>query len=42
LLIINAWGWTGTAGTNAADITGNGVVDIDDLLEIVNGWGPCP
>ena len=24
-----------------ADITGNGVVDVDDLLEVVNGWGFC-
>jgi hypothetical protein len=29
-----------------ADITGNNVVDIDDLLTVINGWGgcapPCP
>jgi hypothetical protein len=29
-----------------ADITGNNVVDIDDLLAVINGWGgcapPCP
>jgi len=23
----------------AADITGNGVVDIDDLLAVINNWG---
>ena len=24
-----------------ADITGNNVVDVDDLLAVINGWGPC-
>jgi hypothetical protein len=24
------------------DITGDGIVNIDDLLMIVNFWGPCP
>jgi predicted outer membrane repeat protein len=23
------------------DITGNGVVDVDDLLAVINAWGPC-
>jgi hypothetical protein len=22
-----------------ADVTGNGMVDIDDLLAVINGWG---
>ena len=26
----------------AADITGDGVVDVLDLLEVLAGWGPCP
>lgn len=24
-----------------ADVTGNGLVDVDDLLIIINAWGPC-
>jgi hypothetical protein len=24
-----------------ADVTGNGVVDVDDLLEVITLWGPC-
>lgn len=24
------------------DITHNGVVDVDDLLALINAWGPCP
>ena len=24
------------------DVTGNGVVNVDDLLGIINHWGPCP
>src|SRR5262245_26234000 len=24
------------------DGTGNGTVDIDDLLLVINGWGACP
>ena len=26
----------------AADATGDGVVDTDDLLVVINGWGDCP
>jgi hypothetical protein len=26
----------------AADVTHNNVVDIDDLLSVINGWGACP
>ena len=25
-----------------ADITGNGAVNTDDLLSVINHWGPCP
>src|SRR5262249_1189256 len=25
----------------APDVTGNGQVDIDDLLAVINGWGAC-
>jgi hypothetical protein len=24
-----------------ADINGNGVIDVDDLLAVINSWGPC-
>ena len=27
---------------NPADIDGNGVVDINDLLAVISAWGPCP
>jgi probable HAF family extracellular repeat protein len=26
----------------AADVTGDGVVDVLDLVEVILGWGPCP
>ena len=25
-----------------ADVNGNGAVDVDDLLDIINSWGACP
>jgi hypothetical protein len=28
--------------TRPADINGDGVVGIDDLLAVINGWGACP
>jgi hypothetical protein len=37
--------WPGTitpAPVCAADITGNDVVNIDDLLAVINAWGACP
>jgi hypothetical protein len=24
------------------DVNANGVVNIDDLLAVINSWGPCP
>jgi len=24
------------------DVNGNGVTNVDDLLAVINGWGPCP
>jgi hypothetical protein len=38
-VVINGWGAT---GANIADLNGSGLVDIDDLLMVINGWGPCP
>ena len=29
------------AGPTPADITGDGVVDVDDLLAVINDWGDC-
>jgi hypothetical protein len=26
----------------AADVTGDGVVDVDDLIAVILAWGPCP
>ncbi len=35
--------WPGTTFTDIcpADITGNGFIDVDDLLAVINGWGKC-
>ena len=38
-------GGGGIAGTCTADIApagGNGIVDVDDLLMVINAWGACP
>jgi len=42
--------WPGAGGVNQptcpADISpqpsGNGIIDIDDLFGVINGWGVCP
>jgi hypothetical protein len=37
--------WPGTVVPKPAclaDITGNGAVNIDDLLTVINAWGGCP
>lgn len=41
--------WQGPEGTCAdcpipcpADLTGDGSVTVDDLLNLINAWGPCP
>jgi len=38
-----SFGMTGTitVGSFWQDVTGNGVVNVDDLLGVINGWGPC-
>jgi hypothetical protein len=44
LMVINSWGWTGSPGSNNADIAptgGDGQINIDDLLAIINAWGAC-
>jgi plastocyanin len=37
------FGMTGniTVGPFWEDVTANGVVNVDDLLGVINGWGPC-
>jgi hypothetical protein len=36
--VINNWG----AGPgNPADVDNDGDVDLDDLLLVINNWGPC-
>jgi hypothetical protein len=30
------------APPHIGDVTHDGFVDIDDLLVIITGWGPCP
>ncbi len=39
LLVIGEFGCSSDCG--AADVTGDGMVDTNDILEIVGGWGPC-
>jgi len=34
--------WPGAAPVCAADVNGNGAVNVDDLLAVINGWGSCP
>jgi len=41
LMIINAWGIC-PSGPCPADLDHNGVVNVDDLLGVINGWGPRP
>lgn len=31
-----------TSGLPAGDATGDGAVDVSDLLFVINNWGPCP
>ncbi len=31
-----------TAPTTPGDTNGDGVVDVDDLIAVILGWGPCP
>jgi hypothetical protein len=50
--VAGTWGGTGTSCTGSnpcgpacpADIApagGNGAIDVDDLLAVINAWGPC-
>ena len=35
--------WTPTFDQgNPADINGDGIVGVDDLVEVITNWGPCP
>jgi uncharacterized membrane protein len=40
----NLGSWIAHIGTPVApgDVTGDGVVNIDDLLAVIAAWGPCP
>ena len=29
-------------GDCPSDLSGNGVVDVADIIEILSNWGPCP
>jgi hypothetical protein len=33
---------TPQAVPHPGDVDNNGVVDVDDLLEVINSWGKCP
>jgi trimeric autotransporter adhesin len=39
---IAIWRGCGEANENPGDITGDGSVDVDDLLSVINAWGDCP
>jgi hypothetical protein len=32
----------GTGGPRPGDVTGDGVVNIDDLFAVIGAWGQCP
>ena len=38
LALIGAWGQT---GPNPADLNGDRVVNVSDLLTLIGSWGPC-
>ena len=37
--VILDWGTDGS--THNADVTGDGVVDVQDLTAVILAWGPC-
>jgi hypothetical protein len=37
LIIVGAWG----SDNQAADVNGDGTVNVSDILEVVSAWGPC-
>jgi hypothetical protein len=38
LAVIDQWG----SNDSPADINGDGIVNVADLLLIIDGWGDCP
>jgi predicted outer membrane repeat protein len=38
---LGAYEWQPTVNPCPGDVTGNSFVDVDDLLAVVNSWGPC-
>ncbi|MHC4990076.1 MAG: hypothetical protein ACYTGC_03760 [Planctomycetota bacterium] len=38
VIVILAW----STDDCQADVDESGLVDVDDLLEVILGWGPCP
>jgi hypothetical protein len=41
LLVLALWGQWGSAAAEAADVTGDGVVSVEDLLAVIGHYGPC-
>jgi hypothetical protein len=39
---INGNGIPDECETNPGDITGDGQVNVDDLIAVILAWGPCP
>ena len=37
--VIDAWN---KHGPSDGDADHNGIVDVDDLITVITGWGPCP
>ena len=38
LVTISSWGTNGPLG----DVNYDGIVDVEDLLTVIDSWGPCP
>jgi hypothetical protein len=38
LYVVGNWG----SDDAAADVNGDGIVNVSDILEVVSAWGPCP
>jgi len=38
LTVLSDWG---NVGPSPADVNGDGIVNVDDLLMVISAWGPC-
>ena len=42
VMISTAHGGSDNSEVTSADLTGNGIVDVADLMELLGQFGPCP